>query len=74
MHVRRVLLMVGILGGWAASAAVAGENELTPQEKEQGWQLLFNGTDHTGWKCSNGQAVAAPVEDGALMPYEAVLT
>ena len=34
---------------------MGGENELTPQEKEQGWQLLFNGSDQKGWKCSNGK-------------------
>jgi hypothetical protein len=66
-----LLLLAGLLGGWAVSAAVAGENELTPQENEQGWQLLFNGSDHTGWKCSNGKPVAAPIEDGSLVPFEA---
>ncbi|HXY35996.1 MAG TPA: DUF1080 domain-containing protein [Planctomycetaceae bacterium] len=44
----------------------AADNELTPAEKAAGWQLLFNGHDHTGWRCNNGSPVASPIEDGAL--------
>lgn len=49
---------------------VAADNELTPEEKAAGWQLLFNGKDHTGWKCNNGKEIATPVEDGCLLPYK----
>lgn len=48
----------------------AGDNQLTPQERADGWQLLFNGKDYAGWKCSNGKTVASPVEEGALVPYK----
>ncbi len=48
----------------------AGDNELTREEKAEGWQLLFNGRDHTGWKCSNGKEIATPVEQESLVPYE----
>ncbi len=50
--------------------AFAADNELTEREKSAGWQLLFNGKDHTGWICNNGKKVAAPIEDGALVPYK----
>lgn len=51
-------------------SALAADNTLTPEEKAEGWQLLFNGKDHTGWKCNNGKEVATPIEDGCLMPYK----
>lgn len=53
-----------------ASTATAGDNELSPEEKKAGWQLLFNGQDLTGWKCNNGKPIATPVEDGSLVPFE----
>ncbi|NOX53009.1 MAG: DUF1080 domain-containing protein, partial [Planctomycetes bacterium] len=57
------LLAVGL------GRSLAADNCLTPEEKAEGWKLLFNGRDYTGWKCSNGKPVASPVEDGAIMPY-----
>jgi hypothetical protein len=52
------------------SSAMAGDNELSNEEKQAGWRLLFNGKDLTGWKCNNGKPIATPVESGALVPYE----
>ena len=49
---------------------LAGDNQLTEDEKKAGWQLLFNGKDLTGWKCNNGKPIATPVENGALVPYK----
>jgi hypothetical protein len=54
-----------------APLASAADNELTPEEKAAGWQLLFNGHDTTGWKCNNGKPVATQVEDNALLPHQA---
>lgn len=48
----------------------AADNALTAAERAAGWQLLFNGTDLTGWKCNNGKPIAAPIENGALVPYK----
>lgn len=48
----------------------AADNGLTEAERAAGWRLLFNGEDHTGWKCNNGKSIATPVEDGALVPYQ----
>ena len=55
---------------WLAGPALGGDNELTAEEKKAGWKLLFNGVDHTGWKCNNGKSVAAPVENGSLVPFK----
>ncbi len=50
--------------------ALAADNQLTEQEQKAGWQLLFNGTDYTGWKCNNGKPVASKVVDNSMQPYE----
>jgi hypothetical protein len=60
------LLLIALL----ASPVPATDNVLTPQEKAEGWQLLFNGKDHTGWKCNNGKPIATPIEDGCLLPFQ----
>ena len=52
------------------AVALAADNQLSEQEKEAGWQLLFNGRDHTGWKCNNGKPIATPVENGAIVPFK----
>jgi len=31
-------------------------NELTNKEEKQGWTLLFNGKDFTGWRQYNGNS------------------
>jgi len=44
------------------------QNTLTSAEKAEGWQLLFNGRDFTGWRMYRGGAVGAPwlVENGTI--------
>jgi len=32
--------------------------------------LLFNGHDHTGWKCNTGKPIQTPVENNSLLPYK----
>ncbi|MCA9014505.1 MAG: DUF1080 domain-containing protein, partial [Planctomycetaceae bacterium] len=54
----------------ADSGTSATDNKLTAAEKAAGWKLLFNGKNYQGWKCSNGKSIAAPIEDGALVPYK----
>lgn len=61
--------MVLSLSFLAVQTAAAADNELTPEEKAAGWKLLFNGKDHTGWKCNNGKKIASPIEEGALVPH-----
>ena len=52
-----------------ATHILAADNELTSQEKAEGWQLLFNGKDTSGWKNNTKKPIAAKIEDGALNPH-----
>ncbi|WP_409999828.1 DUF1080 domain-containing protein [Gimesia panareensis] len=54
----------------ADSGISSDDNKLTAAEKEEGWKLLFNGKNYKGWMCSNGKKIAAPIENGALVPYK----
>lgn len=52
-----------------SSPAFAGDNELTTQEKADGWVLLFDGKTFDGWMTSSGQQSRNPVEDGSINPH-----
>jgi hypothetical protein len=67
----RLLPSLGLaaLLGLTCRCAPAADNELTRQEKQDGWQLLFNGKDVTGWRCNNGKPIASKIENDALVPY-----
>ena len=51
-----------------ASSCSGGNNTLTDKEKEEGWELLFNGKDLTGWRDYNGTELTVPwhVVDGCI--------
>jgi hypothetical protein len=49
---------------------VANDNELTAQEKADGWRLLFDGKTLNGWVTSSGQPSRTPVEDGSINPHK----
>src|SRR5207248_1698849 len=49
----------------------AAENELTPQEKREGWLLLFDGKTTDGWMNSDRTTPRTPVEDHSLNPHRA---
>src|SRR5262249_29843843 len=60
-----------VMSFWAiGSRARAADNELTQEEKDAGWILLFNGHDHTGWKCNTGKPIKTPIEEGSLQPHD----
>src|SRR5512137_267127 len=46
-------------------------NQLTAKEKKEGWVLLFNGKDFTGWRQCNGTAMPANwiIEDNAMKVF-----
>ena len=52
----------------AAVEEIAGPNELTQAEKEEGWMLLFNGETSDGWRGVNQETFPAgwEVVDGTL--------
>ena len=54
-----------------APAARAADNELTPQEKQEGWVLLFDGRTPAGWMNKDTPLPAANVEGGAINPHKA---
>ena len=48
------------------------DNELSDQEKKDGWVLLFNGKDQDGWVDSNAVALKPEmIQDGAINPHGA---
>src|SRR5688572_21072076 len=51
------------------SAGLTADNQLTPEEREQGWILLFDGTLN-GWMNSKLEPSKRPVEDGTLNPHK----
>lgn len=53
-----------------AVTAHAEDNALTPQEKRDGWVLLFDGKTTQGWMTPKGKALPPSyVQDGALNPH-----
>ena len=67
---KSTVVLAIIAGLVSVSYTVAGDNELSSEEKQAGWQLLFNGRDLTGWKCNNGKPIATSIEDVSLVPYK----
>jgi hypothetical protein len=45
----KLLFVCAVLSSFSATV-FAADNQLTPDEKRAGWQLLFNGRDLSGWK------------------------
>jgi hypothetical protein len=52
------------------AADAAPDNQLTPQEKKDGWVLLFDGKTLDGWMTSSEKPSQRPVEEGAINPHK----
>jgi hypothetical protein len=62
--------MAAILAVVTAGLARAGENQLTAQEKQDGWQLLFDGKSTDGWMTPKGKPLPqSHVQEGSLNPH-----
>ena len=53
-----------------AKPSRAADNDLSPQEKQDGWVLLFDGRSPAGWVNKDKPLPAANVQDGAINPYK----
>ena len=51
-----------------AALAQGADNELTEQEKQDSWLLLFDGNTLAGWKTSSERPSQRPVEEHAINP------
>ena len=68
---KNLIVLLALALAFTSIAAVrAADNQLTDQEKKDGWVLLFNGTDYTGWRCNNGKEIASEVVDACMQPYK----
>ena len=54
----------------AGGASESRDNQLTPQEKADGWLLLFDGKGPAGWMSGDKPLPAANVQDGAINPHD----
>ncbi|MEX0701168.1 MAG: DUF1080 domain-containing protein [Planctomycetales bacterium] len=69
MFSRLILPFAAALALAPHACGFAADNELTPQEQQEGWTLLFNGEDFTGWQASAssyGPYRKWIIEDGAI--------
>lgn len=54
----------------AGTARAAGDNELTEQEKADGWVLLFDGKSGDNWLVKKGTLKADNIQDGSINPLK----
>ena len=52
-----------------ATLCATPDNTLTPQEKADGWILLFDGKTLDGWTTPEGAQSKTPIEDGCINPH-----
>ena len=65
----RYLFLLLTLFILSTSVTRAEDNALTEAEKKDGWRLLFNGKDMTGWKVDKWNPDCFKIEDGAIKCY-----
>ena len=68
---RNIILSVFAVLLIATSACAQKTNTLTSQEKKDGWVLMFNGKDFSGWRQCNGAAMPPNwiIEDNAMKVF-----
>jgi hypothetical protein len=64
------ILIFGLVFAFLAAPAAAADNELTEQEKKDGWVLLFDGSSTKGWMTPKEKPLpASHVQEGSLNPH-----
>jgi hypothetical protein len=67
----RLVAFLALFVALLFSAVQAADNQLTDQERRDGWLLLFDGQTTSGWKNSDGTPIRTSAQDGALNPHKA---
>ncbi len=66
----RTIILGSLWLSVAAASCWSAENQLTEKERDEGWQLLFDGKTTDGWISINGEPLpASHVQDGSLNPH-----
>jgi hypothetical protein len=65
----RSLTFICCLFSLALFSAFGADNQLTTQEKSDGWLLLFDGQTLKGWMTSDQRPSRRPVEDHCINPH-----
>lgn len=67
------ILVVAIAIVFALPAQAQKANQLSKKEKNEGWELLFNGNNFDGWRQCNGTEMPANwvIDDGAMKVFTA---
>ena len=63
---KQILLILLVLGLIRPLAHASEDNFLTDDEKKDGWMLLFNGKDLTGWKVDKWNPGGFSIEENAI--------
>lgn len=66
-HLVRAVLCLAIL---APCCTFAADNQLTDQEKADGWILMFDGKSVDKWMCGEKPMPAAQVQDGCINTFK----
>jgi type 1 glutamine amidotransferase len=65
------ILVLALAGWFAGKGQLKADNELTPQEIKEGWQLLFDGKEAKNWLLPNGKPLpTANVQEGCINPHK----
>jgi len=70
----RLKFLAVILAAGLVPISRAADNQLTPQEKKDGWVLLFDGKSLANWMAGDGQPSKRPPEMESINPHHAGLS
>lgn len=70
----KLRFLTAILIAGLVPISLAADNDLTPQEKKEGWVLLFDGRSLANWMAGDGQPCKRPPEMESINPHDAGLS